>query len=351
MDAKRLADFIAEKTGSSAVRVSNVHKLSGGAVQENWAADLELSSSASSQEIPVVVRCNAASGVSHSRSRAEEFTLLSAAFARGVAVPEPLWLGNSSVFGRDFFVMRRVQGVAAGHRLVRDASLGGDRVQLTQRLGEEIAKIQRLEPSPSLAFLERPVGHPALHFVAKSRAYLDEHHTAYPALEWGLRWLEKNVPDRESFRDEQLVFAHRDFRTGNFMVDERGLVAVLDWEFAAWSHPLEDLGWLCAHCWRFGQREESRAAGGLGSREELLKGYNRAAGRNVLPAQLAYWEVLGEVRWALIAIAQAERHVSGREPSLELALTAHIVPQLELQILRMTGVDLAAPRALEAAHA
>ena len=42
------------------------------------------------------------------------------------------------------------------------------------------------------------------------------------------------------------------------------------------------------------------------------------------------------VRWAIIAIQQGERHVSGQEPSLELALTAHIVPELELEILRMT---------------
>src|SRR6188508_2558364 len=128
MDPGRLAVFIAERTSSSAVQVSNVHKLSGGAVQENWAADLELFWKATSRTIPVVVRCDAVSGVSDSRSRAEEFALLSAAFALGVAVPEPLWLGHPSVFGRDFFVMHRVQGVAAGHRLVRDASLGGDRV-------------------------------------------------------------------------------------------------------------------------------------------------------------------------------------------------------------------------------
>jgi hypothetical protein len=48
---------------------------------------------------------------------------------------------------------------------------------------------------------------------------------------------------------------------------------------------------------------------------------------------------LAELRWALIAIGQAERHLSGREVSLELALTSHLVPQLELHVLRMTGID------------
>ncbi len=43
------------------------------------------------------------------------------------------------------------------------------------------------------------------------------------------------------------------------------------------------------------------------------------------------------VRWAVIALQQAERHNSGAEPSLELALTAHVVPELEAEILIMTG--------------
>ena len=44
---------------------------------------------------------------------------------------------------------------------------------------------------------------------------------------------------------------------------------------------------------------------------------------------------MATIRWAMIAIQQAERHTSGSEPSLELALTGHIVPELEQQILEM----------------
>lgn len=351
MDLGRLAEFIVEKSGARSVQISNVHRLSGGAVQENWAADLSMSFESSSRAMAIVIRCDARSGVAESRSRAEEFKLLALAFKGGVTVPEPLWLGNPSVFGRDFFIMRRVHGVATGHRVVRDETYGGDRVRLTRRLGEEIAKIQRLSPPREFAFLERPSEHPALHFVAKSRSFLDHHHTSYPALEWALRWLERKVPDAQTWDSRHLVLAHRDFRTGNLMMDESGLSAVLDWEFAAWSHPLEDLGWFCARCWRFGRREESRAAGGLGSREDLLLGYNRIAGAGVMPSDLYYWEVLGEVRWAMIAIAQAERHLSGRETSLELALTAHLVPQLELSILQMTGIDFREQRGERLAHA
>jgi hypothetical protein len=50
-----------------------------------------------------------------------------------------------------------------------------------------------------------------------------------------------------------------------------------------------------------------------------------------------YWEVMAHLRWAVIALQQGERHASGREPSLEHALTARIAAELELAVLNMTA--------------
>ena len=55
---------------------------------------------------------------------------------------------------------------------------------------------------------------------------------------------------------------------GNIMIDDGALSGILDFEFAGWSDPDEDLGWFCARCWRFGAYDKE--AGGLGSREALL---------------------------------------------------------------------------------
>lgn len=323
--------FIAEKVGADTAIMDEARLLSGGAIQENWLLRVTLQGGTLAGVLECVLRSDAPSGVAVSHSRAEEFALLQAAFAAGVTVPEPLWLGNKSVFGRDFFVMRKAAGTAAGFRLVRDMTLGGDREQLVERIGAEMAKLHAIRPPcPDLAFLKLPERSPALQGVHEFRLFLDGHHTAFPALEWGIRWLEKNAPVTE-----QLVLAHRDWRTGNYMVDEQGLTAVLDWEFAAWSDPLEDLGWFCARCWRFGQL--GKEAGGIGSRDSLYRGYESVTGTTLDRAAVFYWEVYAHVRWAIIALQQGERHVSGQEPSLELALTAHIVPELELEILDMTG--------------
>lgn len=330
-----LEAWLAARMGAERVTLTALRKLSGGAIQENWAVDAEVDGGAFAGGLALVVRTDAPSGVAVSHGRAQEFALFRAAFDAGVTVPEPLWLeAEGAVLGKPFFVMRRIAGVAAGHKVVKDDSLGDGRAALAAALGRELARIHSITPPrDDLGFLAMPEGAPALASVAEFRRWLDGHRAAHPALEWGLRWLERHAPPRG-----QIVLCHNDFRTGNLMVDRTGVTGVLDWEFAAWGDPLADVGWFCAPCWRFGQRQNE--AGGIGPREAFYDGYERESGRALDRGQVAYWEVMATMRWAIIALQQAERHVSGGEPNLELALTAHVVPELELDILDMTREGL-----------
>ena len=132
-------------------------------------------------------------------------------------------------------------------------------------------------------------------------------------------------------RPGRICLIHADFRTGNYLVHEGELAAILDWEFAAFGDPHEDLGWMLVRYWRFGADE--REAGGIGSRAGFLDGYEAAADWPVDRAVVPYWEVMGTVRWAVIALMQAARHFRAGEESLELALTAHVLPVLELDLL------------------
>jgi aminoglycoside phosphotransferase (APT) family kinase protein len=327
-----LETFIAQAAGARAARITQAQLLSGGAIQENWRLDLRLDGGAFDGELQAVLRCDSASaGVATSHGRAQEFALLKAAHGAGVTVPEPLWLcEDRSVFGRPFFVMRRVAGTAAAHRIVKDPQLGGDRVQLARQLGRELARIHSIRPPrPDLDFLPLPDLPPAAWLIDRARRWLDAHDTPHPVMEWGLRWLERHAP-----RPDELTLCHRDYRSGNYMVDGQGLTGILDWEFAGWSDPLEDIGWFCAKCWRFGRNELE--AGGIGQREDFYAGYEAESGRRIPRGQVRYWEVMAHMNWALISIQQAQRHVAGEESSLLLALTAHITPELEWEILNMT---------------
>lgn len=331
---KALEAFLTRAAGANTVRIGDARLLSGGAIQENWLVDADIDGGSHAGSLAAVVRCDSPSGVSASHGRAQEYALLKAAFAAGVTVPEPLWLcEDRAVIGRPFFVMRRIGGTAAAHLMVKDGRYGGDRIALAERLGRELARIHSIRPPrPDLAFLPWYEEAPALHLVEKFRAYLDGHPTPHPALEWGLRWLERHAPTRG-----EIALCHRDFRTGNYMADEAGLTGVLDWEFAGWSDPLEDIGWFCAMCWRFGRVDAE--AGGIGAREDFYRGYERESGKTIDRDQVRYWEIMAHMNWAVISIQQAERHVSGEEESLLLALTAHITPELEYEILAMTEAE------------
>ncbi|MFC3608846.1 phosphotransferase family protein [Stutzerimonas tarimensis] len=326
-----LEHYVARRAEAHRVVFTEFRLLSGGAIQQNWLATAQVKDGPHQGLLELVIRADAPTGVAVSHGRAQEFALLQAVFEVGVTVPEPLWLDASGeAIGRPLFVMRRVAGQGAGHLLVKDLSLAPDRPALARRLGEELAKIHRIRPPhPALEFLPLYDEAPALHAVADLRAWLDGHDGAHPVLEWGLRWLELNAPE-----SRPLVLCHRDFRTGNYMVDAHGLTAILDWEFAGWSDPLEDLGWFCAACWRFGR--DNLEAGGIGHRSDFYAGYESVSGTPIPREQVGYWEVLAHLRWAVIALQQADRHLSGEEDSLLLALTGHLLPELELAILQMT---------------
>ena len=325
-DAAALERFLCRCTGASAVAVLQAHRLSGGAIQENWWLQLQ---PAGGNVLDVVLRCDAASRVAESRSRAEEFALLQVAFEAGVTVPEPLWLGDDSL-GRDFFIMRKAEGVGAGHRLVKDLQLARDREALAEQIGREMARLHRVRPPEHrLGFLPAPGTSPSSVGLQQCREFLSQHPQPQPALAWALRWLEQHQPAQQDW-----TLTHRDWRTGNYLVNANGLTAVLDWEFAAWSDPMEDLGWFCARCWRFGQ--DHLEAGGIGSRAALYRGYEATSGLRIDPATVYFWEVYAHLRWAIIALQQASRRHDDHEHALELGLTAHIVPKLALELLRMT---------------
>jgi aminoglycoside phosphotransferase (APT) family kinase protein len=321
----RLAEFVTRAAGARKADIVLLERMSGGAVQENWALDVELDGRLQHW----VLRTDAQATVPESLSRAQEFAILKVAHPAQVFAPAPLYLCEDlSVTGRPFFIMERLPGVAAAHLITRDSALVPDAARLASDLAVNLARVHRIPLThPDLRFLTRAL---ARDNIAAYRAYLDTLDRAYPVLEWGLRWCELNVPEHE-----ETTFIHRDYRTGNYLVHDGGLAGVLDWEFSACGNPLEDVAWICVRYWRFARPDLE--VGGIARLEDFIPAYEEAAGRRVSRRALDYWQVMGNLRWAVIVLQQVQRHLSGVERSLELALTGHIVGQVELEILDLAG--------------
>lgn len=68
-----------------------------------------------------------------------------------------------------------------------------------------------------------------------------------------------------------------------------------------------------------------------------MQAYAQQADIFIPEFELKYWHVLAHVQWAIIAMQQANRNLNNSQPSLELALTAFLIPQLEKNILDIIG--------------
>lgn len=327
-----LDGWLADVLDMPGARVVAAAKLSGGAIQENWA--VTVAAGAASRRL--VIRRDAPATIAASRSRAEEFALIAAAHRAGVRVPEPLgFCDDPAVIGAPFAAMAWVEGTGYGPKVVRDLTLGGDRLALGRELGRQMALIHAIRPDAALARILGPrPADPARDAVAVLRGWLDARPTPRPGLEWALRWAERHAPP-----PDRVTLTHQDFRSGNVLIDADGLTAVLDWEFAAWSDPACDIGWFCARCWRFSRPDLE--GGGIAPRSAVLEGYAAAGGTVPDPDRIRWWEVMAHARWAVIALQQGDRHAGGAEPSLHLALTGRIADVLEYQLLRMTAPEAA----------
>lgn len=296
-----------------AVAISEPAPLSGGASRFLYGFDARL---ADGTEVPLVLL------VTKGTAR-QEWEALGAAHAAGVAVAEPAWLTDD----QRGLVMRRLRGEAVAPRIYRQERFAAAREVLLGELAAALAGIHAVAPE-QVPHAPRRAG--ALGEIEEIEAELASYGDPQPALELGLRWLRQRLPPA---RPPALV--HGDFRMGNMLVGEAGLVAVLDWELVHVGDPVEDLGWLCSRTWRYG-RDELPAAG-LGSREQLLAAYRAAGGAAVEPEELRFWETLGLVRWGVHTKRQLHEHLSGQRPSLELAAIGRRTSEAEWDLLEMVG--------------
>jgi aminoglycoside phosphotransferase (APT) family kinase protein len=292
--------------------VSEPVLLAGGASKEAWAVDADGEK--------LLVR-RAAVGVihKHTLSLADEFAVLGAAYEADVKVPRPM-MYIADLDGREAFVMERLDGETIGRRIVRKEELEHARFLLPVQMAEELAKIhgiaRDLLPFLEEARLERMIDE------------FDEVGEPRPAIELGLWWLRENRP---APRDPVVV--HGDFRIGNLVVDESGLRGVLDWEFAHIDDPARDLAFSLVRAWRFGVPQ--KRLGGIGDVEPYLETYNTLTGYDISMDELFYWELAGNVGWAIGCLTQMQRHLSGLDRSVELATLGRLGAEVEYEIVHL----------------
>ncbi|HET9207352.1 MAG TPA: phosphotransferase family protein, partial [Burkholderiaceae bacterium] len=312
---------------SQGERIESLQRLSGGASQQTWAFDL----CSDAGSVPLVLRRAPPAAAQRARlgvGLAAEAQLIAAACAAGVPVPRIHRMLSADAGLGEGFVMERLAGETLGRRIVRDPRFAAARRVLARQCGEALARIHAI-PTPGLPPLRRGGA------AAEQLFQLDlhrRHGTVRPVFALAFQWLRRHAPREVA----QPVLVHGDFRNGNLMVGDGGLVGVLDWELAHLGDPMEDLGWLCVNAWRFGNGDWP--VGGFGTREDLFAGYEAAGGR-VDAARVHWWEVLGTLKWGIVCEAMAHAWLSGEERDLEKAAIGRRASESEIDLLALLAPD------------
>ena len=327
--ADRLPGLLAPVLGPG-VRVGQVEPLSGGASRQTWGIQVH---DGDGREHELVLRTGRAGdpggGLNDGRGaglRAGlelEAASQRAAAAAGMPVPAVLCASDDpGALGRGYLISARVPGQAIARRVLRGLPSAGEaRGALLAQCATALAALHAADP-------DGIPGLPAADPLVQWRDLTDALGQPSAVFEVALRWLLHHRPAPGGS-----AIVHGDFRLGNLMVDDSRLAAVLDWELVHRGDPLEDLGWFCVRAWRFG--EDARPAGGLGSIEEFVAGYERAAGAPVDRDAVRWWQVLGTLRWGVLCQYQAHRHLSGETRSAELAAVGRRACENEWDLLEL----------------
>jgi aminoglycoside phosphotransferase (APT) family kinase protein len=272
--------------------IHDLQQLTGGANRTTWSFDadvgevrerliLQLAAAAPTDEPHPLAE------ISPHPTAEEGAWVMMAAAKIGVPAPRVRAILQDSDGLDPGYITERVDGETLAPKILREAAFAPARAKMTQQAGEILAKIHSI-PLTEVPFLR---GQTAAEMIDAQRKVVDFYGLHLPAVEWGLRWAQDNIP-----RNARHTVVHGDFRIGNLIVGENdGIRLVLDWEIGQTSDPMQDLGWLCVKTWRFGGKHP---VGGFGKREDLFAAYEKASGISVDPAHVRFWEAFGSVKWA-----------------------------------------------------
>jgi aminoglycoside phosphotransferase (APT) family kinase protein len=321
--AERLA-VVAQRHFPGARGVAKVTRLTAGATQEIWRFELLL---ADGDQSLILRRTPGGTVVERTETSTSigletEAEILQLVFAAGAPVPEVRHVLTPDDGLGQGFIMSFVAGETLGGRIVRDPRFADVRPRLARQCGEILARIHAIptENAPPL----KHAG--AAELIAQLQASYEATDWPRPVFDLAFRWLGERMPPAARPR-----LVHGDFRNGNLIFDETGVVAVIDWELAHIGDPMADLGWICTNCWRFGAVD--KPVGGFGQREDLWEGYEAAGGDPVNRAHALFWEVFGSLRWGVMCAGMIPTFRAG--DSVERGVIARRASENEVDLMRL----------------
>jgi aminoglycoside phosphotransferase (APT) family kinase protein len=322
---RRIADYLGAQLGA-AVELHDVQRIAVGWSHETWLFDATWTADGSTHREGFCLRRDPGNALLREMSDlGTQFAVLRALEATAVPAPRAHFHETDhSVLGAPFLVMERVPGECPspwgrdGQAYYRDAAARGvlpgsftDALVAVHTADWRAAGLDVLGvPEPGDGFVRRE--------LAKWRRLIDASGIEPdPILVDTLCWLDANAPSTD-----RLTLVHGAYRTGNLLIDDDRVSAVLDWETEVIGDPMYDVAYVLSAL----NREGTDLLSNIVDEGEFRRRYEAGTGFEIDDAACAYYEVLYAMRSAAFWMSATGLYVDGANADLRLARTAWSIP-------------------------
>lgn len=311
---------------ATALTLHNVQRIAVGWSHETWLFDLHYREDGAARQLGLCLRRDPGNALlQHLSDLGQQFRVLQCLEHTALPTPKPYWFeSDPAILGAPFLVMQKVPGECPspwGREGLAYYQAAAARGRLAQSFTSTLATLHALDwRAAGLAFLGVPG--PGKDFARREIAKWRElialsGHGPEPVMTDLLCWLEDNIPPTE-----RLTLVHGAYRTGNLLIHEDRISAVLDWELQVIGDPMYDVAYVLSPL----NREGTPLLSNLVERGAFFRDYEAATGFVIDEAACRYYYVLYAMRTAAFWMSASGLYASGRSSDLRLARTAWALP-------------------------
>jgi aminoglycoside phosphotransferase (APT) family kinase protein len=308
------------------IELHDVAQIAVGWSHETWLFECHYRESGEPRKLGLCLRRDPGNALlRHLSDLGEQFRVLKCLERTDLPTPKAYWFeSDPAILGAPFLVMEKVAGACPspwgrdGRAYYAGAS---ERGILPGEFTRALATLHTIDwQAAGLEFLGRP--EPGTGFAEREIAKWREliattEHPPEPILTDLICWLEANIPPCD-----RVTLVHGAYRTGNLLIDDDRISAVLDWELQVLGDPMYDVAYVLSDL----NREGTELLSNLVARDAFFEDYEAATGFVIDEHRCRYYNALYAMRSVAFWMSASDLYATGRSNDIRLARTAWSVP-------------------------
>jgi aminoglycoside phosphotransferase (APT) family kinase protein len=334
----RIRDYLAARMPAARdLRLGDVQRIAVGWSHETWLFDATWQEDGATRTQGLCLRRDPGNTLlRHLSDLGTQFRVLQCLERTSLPAPKVYWYeSDPAILDAPFIVMEKVPGSCPspwgreGRNYYRDAAARG---LLPREFIATLATLHTLDwQAAGLGFLGAPA--PGDDFARREIAKWRElirvsGQPMEPILADLIGWLEDHAPAAS-----RVSLVHGAYRTGNLLLRDDRITAVLDWELQVLGDPMYDVAYVLSDL----NREDTELLSNLVDRDLFYLEYEAATGFRIDDDLCRYYCALYIMRTIAFWMSSSGLYASGQSDDIRLARTAWSVPAILERAARELG--------------